>query len=323
MEKDLKPKITVLMPVYNGAPYLAEAIESILRQTYEKLELLIINDGSTDRSVEIIKSYKDARIRLVHNQSKLKLIATLNKGLKLSRGEYIARMDSDDISRPERLQKQIGFMEANTDVGVCGTWFELIPSGEVVERPITNEEIKIHLFRNCALGHPTVMMRKKILKAHNIFYNQKYAYGEDYELWTRLIKVTKLHNLPEVLLGYRVHESQICKVYTNEQREVVNALRLEQLNNLNIVPSVHEKNIHLSSVIGSVEARISLSDAGNWVAKLIKSNAQTKIYPEPAFSLMLHSCLREVKKDKCLLALRRRAGAVLRDISSRMKKKVL
>ena len=117
-------QVTVLMPVYNAEQYLREAIGSILHQTFTDFEFIIINDGSTDRSEEIIKSYTDTRIRYYKNESNLKLIATLNKGFDLAGGKYIARMDADDISLPNRLQLQFELMEKNPEVGLCGTWFE-------------------------------------------------------------------------------------------------------------------------------------------------------------------------------------------------------
>ena len=121
----MNPKVTVLMPVYNGEKYLKEAITSILLQTFDDFEFLIINDGSSDASVDIIQSFRDPRIRLVHNDTNIGLIATLNKGLKLAHGKYVARMDQDDISLPRRLEKQTYFMDNNPDVGVCGTWIKL------------------------------------------------------------------------------------------------------------------------------------------------------------------------------------------------------
>ena len=115
--------VTVLMPVYNGEMYLREAIDSILHQTFTDFEFLIINDGSTDNSETIILSYDDSRIRYEKNDSNLKLIATLNKGIELAKGKYIVRMDADDISIPDRIEKQVAFLEKNPDVGICGSWF--------------------------------------------------------------------------------------------------------------------------------------------------------------------------------------------------------
>src|ERR1017187_7276972 len=121
--KNNSPYITVLMPVYNAAPFLREAIDSILNQTFKNFELLIINDGSTDNCEEIILTYKDPRIRYIKNETNIKLISTLNKGIKLSKGKYIVRMDADDISFPDRIEKQVNYMETNPAIALCGTWF--------------------------------------------------------------------------------------------------------------------------------------------------------------------------------------------------------
>jgi glycosyltransferase involved in cell wall biosynthesis len=125
-DANTNPLVTVLMPVYNGEEFLHEAIESILKQTYLNFELLIINDGSTDSSENIILSYPDTRIRYIKNESNIKLIATLNNGFALAQGKYIVRMDADDYSVKERLQKQVAFMEANPEVTLAGSWFETI-----------------------------------------------------------------------------------------------------------------------------------------------------------------------------------------------------
>ena len=143
----MNPLVTVLMPVYNGEKYLKEAIESILNQTFKDFEFLIINDGSTDNSVKIIQSFNDLRIRLIHNESNIGLIKTLNKGLKLSNGKYIARMDCDDVSLPKRLSVQINFMEKHPEIGVCGSWVKIIGLEQkfINKYPQKHEEAR-HIF---------------------------------------------------------------------------------------------------------------------------------------------------------------------------------
>jgi glycosyltransferase involved in cell wall biosynthesis len=125
-----KSRITVLMPVYNGEKYLREAIDSIFNQTFTDFEFLIVDDGSTDNSVEIINSYQNSRINLVKNDKNEGLVYTLNRGLSLAKGEYIARMDCDDISLPERLKKQIDFLDSNSEIAVVGTWIKVINEKE-------------------------------------------------------------------------------------------------------------------------------------------------------------------------------------------------
>lgn len=207
------PRVSVLMPIYNGEKYLRQAIDSILRQTFTDFEFLIINDGSTDSSAELIESYNDPRIRLVHNKTNLKLIETLNKGIKLARGQYIARMDCDDISLPERLAKQVAFMDAHPEVGVLGTGFYFMGSDGKLSYKVLFP-IKHHLLRwglcfYCPICHPSVLMRKDaIVKVDG--YDPEMFHVEDYDLWYRLSKKTKLANLSDILLYLRKHQDSVC-----------------------------------------------------------------------------------------------------------------
>ena len=166
------PLVTVLMAVYNGEKYLREAIESMLNQSYTNFEFLIINDGSTDSTEEIILSYRDERIRHMKNEQNIKLIASLNKGLDLAEGKYIARMDADDVSLPERLAKQVDFMERNLEYGLLGTWVKTLglnPDKEIHFKS-GHDEIRFELFFHNYLHHPTVMFRKEIIKKNNLKY---------------------------------------------------------------------------------------------------------------------------------------------------------
>lgn len=219
------PKITVLLPVYNGEQYLESAIQSILDQTYTDFELLIVNDASTDGSDRIIRSFIDPRISIVTNKTNMRLLATLNIGLKAARGLYVARMDQDDISSPERLAVQAQFLDNHRDVGVVGSGFQLIdqhgqraqkvlfPSSPVVLGWCLN-------FFN-PLAHPTVMVRRSVIEAIGNYTSPdlpervKHA-SEDYDLWRRAAKVTKLSNIPKVLLMLRKHQSNLTRVYQAE-----------------------------------------------------------------------------------------------------------
>jgi glycosyltransferase involved in cell wall biosynthesis len=211
------PKVTILMPVYNGEKYIREAIESILSQTFTDFEFLIIDDGSTDQSAVVISSYNDPRIRLVNNERNLGLVHTLNRGLELARGELIARMDSDDISLPDRIRKQVELMNGQPEVGVCGCWIEWLDREVIMDYPVNDPEIKRNLTFTCPLAHPTVMMRADLVKRYNVRYDPEYQHAEDYELWSRLSLITNFANIPEVLLRYRIHENQICQRHHSEQ----------------------------------------------------------------------------------------------------------
>ena len=217
--------ITVLMPVYNAGQYLAEAIESILAQTFTDFEFIIINDGSTDNSEEIIKRYQDPRISYYKNDTNLKLIATLNKGIALSAGKYIARMDADDISLPLRLERQFSFMESHSEVTLCGTWFESFGD----ESKINKYEADLNLIRlkmlyQTQFCHPSVIIRKSALQEINPPFDFDYPHAEDYDLFSKLTYGSVVTNLPEVLVKYRTHTDSVSRVYKDIQ--VTNSIKI-------------------------------------------------------------------------------------------------
>jgi glycosyltransferase involved in cell wall biosynthesis len=206
------PKVTVLMSVYNGEKYLREAIESILNQSYSDFEFLIIDDCSTDSSASILAEYteSDSRIYILKNKKNLGLTKSLNIGLRSARGEYIARMDADDISLPNRLKTQVDFMDKHSDIGVCGSAIQAFQAKEsVTSPPKDHKRIVIGLLQDNPVAHPTVLIRTSILKEHEIFYNEDFIAAQDYELWVRLSRVTKFENLTCVLLQYRLHGDNI------------------------------------------------------------------------------------------------------------------
>ena len=212
------------MPVYNGEKYLKEAIDSILNQTYGDFEFIILNDGSTDRTEEIILSYDDPRIVYVKNEENLQIVKTLNKGIDLAKGKYIARMDADDISLPERFKKQVNYLENNKNIDICGTFIKHFGAkSRIQEYPIFNEDIKVNLLFNAALAHPTVMVKKSCFLKNK--YDDLYNQAEDYALWVNMIGEYRFMNIPEVLLLYRNHQKQTDKnkqmANANEVRKVV------------------------------------------------------------------------------------------------------
>lgn len=222
------PMISVVMPVYNAEKYVAEAIESILNQSYGNFEFIIIDDCSTDSSYEILQSYaaKDPRIKLFKNEVNSKLPKTLNFGISQATGKYIARMDADDISLPARFAKQVAFMDANPEVGVCGTWFKLFDENIKLAKsercyPSDPERFKLNmLFVECSMAHPSAMIRKSIFQNNQPYEFDYISKAEDYELWCRLIRRGILFtNLPEFLFYYRVTPSQISQVYSQSMSD--------------------------------------------------------------------------------------------------------
>lgn len=204
------PKISVVMPVYNTKEeWLREAIESILNQSYKDFEFIIIDDGS-DKSIEpIVNSYNDDRIVFIR-QNNQGIARSLNSGFKIAKGEYIARMDSDDISMPERFEKQVTFLDNNPQITVLGSWFETFPKKEVYKHPKSPKYLDF--LKYCCIAHPSVMLRRSVFEKFNLTYNPNYK-CEDYELWSRALRGGgKFENLQEILLKYRVHSSNASKL---------------------------------------------------------------------------------------------------------------
>jgi len=213
------PIISVVMSVYNAEKYLDEAIQSILTQTYKDFEFIIINDGSTDKSLKIIEKYKnqDERILLISRENK-GLIASLNEGIEKARGEYIARMDADDISLPSRFEEQIEYMR-NENLDICGTSIQLFNENKLYKiwnYPRNNNDIKFILMFMSAFAHPTVIIKRDIF--NNIKY-EDYKHAEDYKLWCDIAAYGyRMGNVDKVLLKYRYHDEQVSKKNNIEQR---------------------------------------------------------------------------------------------------------
>jgi len=215
------PEVTVLMSVYNGEKYLREAIDSILNQTFTDFEFLIVNDGSTDRTVEILRSYDDPRIKIVDNEKNIGLTKSLNIGLMIARGEYIARMDADDVSAPERLEKEVEFLETHRDYAVVGSFAKILnEDSEVIsfmDRPIEDAQIREFFRRDNGIAHGSAMIRMRCLLDVD-FYDESIARAQDYDLWLRLSEKYKLANIPEYLYMWRKHNENIEAKYIKEQK---------------------------------------------------------------------------------------------------------
>jgi len=274
------------MPVYNAEAYLREAMESILGQTFRDFEFLIIDDGSTDGSAALIRSYADPRIRFVQNAQNLRLAATLNRGLGLARGEYIARMDADDVSLPERFARQAAFLDAHPAVGIVGVWAWTFGEARFkIPHPTGHERIRAKLLFDSALVHPAVMMRRSLLDAHGLRY-EALGHFEDYALWQRAARLFPLANLPEYLFRYRVTgQSAFFGAAWDAQREVYARLDRAMLPLLGIAPTPADLDIHtyLRRPDGNRRA-----DAEAWLLRLADANLQTAYYDPAAFAEMLH-----------------------------------
>ena len=229
------PTISVIMPVFNAERYIHEAIESILNQTFTDYEFIIINDGSSDETQNIILRFQDPRIKLFNNDFNMGLVFSLNKGIRNAKGKYIARMDADDISLPHRLEIQVNYLNSNQSIGVVGSNCIYINQdgvkGDKTNLPIDNLNISWLLFFSVPIAHPTVMMHASVLDFTNGYDSlivttsrEKYS-AEDYNLWIRLLDFTMFANIDEPLLLYRVHNNNVS--YVNSKETVINGILID------------------------------------------------------------------------------------------------
>jgi len=248
------PMVSVLMSVYNCERYIRESVNSILNQTYKDFEFLIINDGSSDKTSEILSSYTDHRILIITNDQNIGLANSLNKGLAIAKGTYIARQDADDISAPDRLNKQLHFMKANLDVAVLGTQIHYInENGKRLHKFASKYPTSYLAAKYCSLfrtpvGHPSVFFRRDIIWGEYKGYNPRYIVSEDTELWCRVVKNHVIQNLPNILVNMRIHPLSVCGNNHNPGRNTHLALwntrRQEVINEI-----LGENNFHNEWVI--------------------------------------------------------------------------
>ncbi len=218
----MKPKVSIVMSVYNGTLYLRESLESILNQTFTDFEFIIIDDKSTDNSWEILTEYnnRDPRIKLCRNTENLGLTKSLNKGLQQAQGEYIARQDADDVSLPDRFKLQTNFLDQHLEVGALGTSAEVIDEqGKTIEQsivPVEHESIQAYLLVNNCLHHSSMMARRSLVEALR-GYKQELRYAQDYDLWWRFSQSARLANLPDNLVQVRRSKKNLTNTRRQEQ----------------------------------------------------------------------------------------------------------
>jgi glycosyltransferase involved in cell wall biosynthesis len=283
------PAITVLMPLYNAAPFLDEAIDSILAQTWTAFELLVIDDGSTDGSLEKVSARTDTRIRvekLPHNQG---VVAALNRGLQLAQGAYIARMDADDIAHPERLAKQLAYMEKHPEVGALGSDFESFGGSSSASwvRHFDAENLHIALLFENPICHPTVMLRRSTLDALGLGYPDDALHAEEYALWIQIATRSRLANLPERLLRYRVHNQQISRLKSAEQCRTIDRLVGAQLDALGLKSGARDFRIHHAMGNGFYPKPYLDLAMRAWVQTLRTANDRMKVYDPEVFARQL------------------------------------
>lgn len=251
MDKNLNPKISVLMPVYNCRPFIEESVNSILNQTFEDFEFIIIDDCSTDGTYEYLQTLTDPRIIIIRKVKNSGYTISLNMGLKMAKGMYIARMDGDDISFPDRFEKQVTFMDENPDIILSGGGYKAIDSDFKFIPRTSSEDIVLELMSLSPIAHPTAFFRSDILNSNSLQYNTQYEPAEDYKMWTTLVEYGKLANITDIILHYRIHPNQTTNLRAKIQREKTNLIALEYIKKLS---KDHENSEYFcNEIIHSVE----------------------------------------------------------------------
>ena len=303
------PIISVLMPVYNAAAYLQEAIDSILSQTYTDFEFIIINDGSFDVSDEIIKKYNDARIRYYQNDGNRGIVYTLNRGIELAKGKYIARMDADDISHPDRFEKQLKYMETYHHLVACGTLYSIYgdDSNTPIDVATEADDIRFDMAIYCQFAHSTMMIRRDALLDYHLYYREEYRCAEDYKLWTELLQYGDIINVPEVLGTIRQCAEGISIQNATKQKELSNKVRRDYLNQMGVYPVVLLTDLDINkidraTIKASLQAYFPLvrkAKSYNWLRKNFKS-----VLKQYLRSIPFGGRIREMKNWRTILCLK-------------------
>lgn len=231
-----KPLVSVIMPVYNAGGFLADAVDSILAQRYHNIELIIVNDASTDGSGEYIRNLKDPRITKLENHVNRGIVLSRNRGISMARGKYVAVLDSDDIALPDRIERQVAFLEANPDHGLCGSFYHVIDSNgkklSSVTVPVNSRDARTFLYFNVCFCHSTLMMRTNVARIYE--YREGFDIIEDYEIAYRIARQWKVANIPVFTTLYRVHGSNITIGKKQKMLEVRRRMDSIVLNDLGL-----------------------------------------------------------------------------------------
>ena len=288
-----KPVLSAVMLVYNGEKHLREAIDSVLNQRFKEFEFIIINDGSTDSSLDIINEYSDDRIRIINNITNLGIPRSRNIGLKEAQGEFLAWCDCDDLNFPDRFEEQVNFLKANGKYVACGTW-QLYSNGKqylVHKTKKQPELVKAMLLFKPSIMNPTSMLRLSMINRNKLYYNTELTIAEDHDLFLRCSMAFSLTNIQKVLVKYRASETSIIKKFKSQEDEsdkIHNVIYTEALNYLGITPTKSDLVNHsLSCSDKKFASFIEFKSCYNWLVTLKLKNKETKVYDDDALDKVL------------------------------------
>lgn len=282
-------RVTVLMPTYNVAPYVKEAVDSVLRQTYADFELLVIDDCSADGTPDVVRTIDDPRIHIVQNEHNLGLADNLNRGLSLIGTELVARMDGDDIAEPHWLKSEVDYLDTHPDIDICGGGFERFGTvSTVVRMPENHEEILVTMLMQCSIIVPT--FRMSLYRDHGLRYRSDAFPAEDYRFWADCLRVTKAHNIQDTLFRYRMHPSQICSSMVTKQKEKVNAVRHYMLDLFGESLSAADREYFIGTLIDTeISDKTSLKQRYNFIDRLVDINRDKHSFDEETLRRVLRN----------------------------------
>ena len=292
------PRVSVIVPFKNCADLIGETIDSVLSQTWTDFELICISDGSTDGSDDVVRSYaaRDARVRLLSNENKPGLAGALNTGLAHAGGEFVARIDSDDIMLQNRIAVQARFMEEHPEVAVCGSWVQTFGEvdGIIWNFPVSHEEICVQMLFHGALAHPAVIIRRQRFEEFGLRYDENFA-AEDYELWTRAARKVRLANVPRILLRYRTHPTSVTTTYRGRLIASVRRVHERQLHELGLTASAEELDLHWRISEWQFEKTPEFRNlAAGWFERLKAANDAAGIFDRDQLARFLSSKLDDI-----------------------------
>lgn len=287
--------VSIIMPVYNSEKYIEQSVRSILMQTYDNFELIIINDASTDGTATKLRAFTDPRIRVLTNETNLGNYPSRNMGIRIACGQFLFVMDADDIALPHRIEKQLFYMSSHPEVGISSSSFRRfgIIDSAVVNYPFDYESLKVGFLENNYCLHPGLCIRKDLFnEPDSLLYDEQYRYASDYDFISKNFKNFKICNIPEFLMEYRVHENQITSSKYSEQQFYADQIRINYLSNIDLYPRDTEKEIHLSLVNKRILPEINMKDYLRWCNKILHYNTINPFFISELLILFLKNKLK-------------------------------
>jgi glycosyltransferase involved in cell wall biosynthesis len=291
--------ISVVMPVFNTEPYIKEAVDSILNQSFSDFEFIIVDDLSTDNSMQIVDSIIDNRIIKIKKTSHEGNFRCRNHGLATAKGKYICIMDSDDIAHRDRFKKQFEFMETNREYIAAGTFVERFNAegyAGIWKFHTDSDSLKTGLLKDSVYCHPSLIFRKEAYSRYGIKYNSSYYYAGDYDFMLSLSRIGQITNMEDILLKYRLHAGQITRAKRQEQINFADCIRLKQLDFFKIRPNMEEIMLHLRLMKFLPVSGEDLTKAEKWLNKLLVKNHRLNVYSEELLYDLFNIVLMNAKR---------------------------